>query len=104
MVVPRYVRAAAATATAHRRRRGRASNAAADGRDRRAGRDAHHLMVTRLHVAIIVAASSAALHRHGTRPAPTASQHIPVAGRVYRVQPHAVRVGLFGSKQINRDL
>lgn len=86
---------AAATAAAAQRRRGRrlmAETDAADGRGRRAGRDAH-LMIARLHV-VLVAASAAALHRHGPRPAPTAPQLIPVAGPGDGVQPHAVWVSL----------
>lgn len=98
LMVSRDVRAADATAAAQRVCRGRLSGAAADGRDRWANGDAHHLIVTRLHFAGIVAASAAALHRHGTRPTPAAPQQIPVAGRGHRVQPHAIRVGLLTKK------
>jgi len=87
------VRAAATAATAQRRcGRRLMSDAADDGRDRRASRDAH-LMVARLHV-VLVTTRATTLHRHGPRPSPTAPQLIPVAGPGDGVQPHAVRVSL----------
>jgi len=72
------VRAAAAAATAHRRRLSDAD--ATDGDGRRAHRYAHSMEEI-----VVVATGAAALHRHGTRSTPAAPQLIPVAGRRHGV-------------------
>lgn len=88
----RVSRVVHATAAAQRRRGWRGLSGTGHRRGRRARGHAYLMATGRL---VIVATGAAALHRHGTRATPTATQLIPVRGPAYRLQPHAVRVGLF---------